>query len=257
MWRIVTWSLAGIISVAFTTLSFFPATWLSAIVESQSAGRLTLADAQGSVWSGSAFIAGAASNNEPATALLQGRFSWRISPMFLLGQVDAELANPSALPQTIHVTGSWSQWQISPAEILIGAERLSSLGAPMNTIQPSGQMRLSWQPLQLARQNGSIEMHGTVNLVMDDIASRLSPVKPLGSYNLSVEWNGQQAQMLLKTIKGAMLLNGSGTLNNGRMQFSGTAQAATGQEERLANFLNLLGQRRQQNGQDIIALEFK
>lgn len=257
MWRFTTWSLAGIISIVLTTLIFFPASWLSAIVETQSAGRLTLGDAQGSMWHGSAFIAGAASGNEPVTALLPGRFSWRISPMILLGQTDMELQNSEVLSQTIHVTGNWSQWQISPAEILIGAERLSSLGAPLNTIQPTGQMRLSWQPLQLARQDGTIEMNGTINLAMNDIASRLSPVKPLGSYNLTMDWNGQQAQLQLNTIKGAMLLNGSGTLNNGRMQFSGTAQAATGQEERLANFINLLGQRRQQDGREVIALEFR
>ena len=100
-------------------------------------------------------------------------------------------------------------------------------------------------------------MNGVINLKMDDIASRLSPVKPLGSYNLAMEWNGQQAQLQLKTTKGAMLLNGSGALSNGRMQFSGTAQAAPGQEDRLANFLNLLGQHRQQDGHEIITLEFK
>lgn len=257
MVRFIIWLLAGSMSVALTTLMFFPATWLGTIVETQSAGRLTLGDAQGTLWRGSAFIAGAANGNEPVTALLPGRFSWRLSPMLLLGQVDADLANPSALSQAIHVTGSWSQLHISPAEISMGAERLSSLGAPLNTIQPSGQMHLSWQPLQLASQNGIIEMNGNINLEMNDIASRLSPVKPLGSYNLTMDWNGQQAQLLLKTIKGAMLLNGSGVLNHGHFQFSGTAQAAVGQEERLANFLNLLGQRRQQDGQEIIALEFQ
>ena len=100
-------------------------------------------------------------------------------------------------------------------------------------------------------------MNGTINLAIDNVASRLSPVKPLGSYNLTIEWNGQQARLLLKTIKGAMLLDGSGALNNGSIQFSGSAQAAAGQEEKLANFLNLLGQRRQQNGKEIIALEFR
>lgn len=257
MWRIVSWVLAGIISVALTSLAFFPAAWLGAILEQQSAGRLTLGDAQGSIWRGSAFIAGAPNGSEAVTPLLPGRFSWRISPMLLLGQVDAELFNPATFSQNVHITGSWSDWQVSPANILIGAERLSSLGAPLNTIRLSGQMVLSWQPLQLAKQNGAITINGTINLALNDIASRLSPVKPLGSYNLAMDWNGQQAQLRLKTLKGAMVLNGSGALNNGHLQFSGTAQAAPGQEERLANFLNLLGQRHQQNGQDVIALEFK
>jgi general secretion pathway protein N len=257
MIRFLFWLLSGIFCVALTVLVFFPAAWLGAMVEKQSAGRLTLGDAQGSIWHGSALIAGAAHGDEPVTALLPGRFDWQISPKILLGQVDVELNNPSALAQAIHVTGSWSQWQVSPAEISIGAGRLSSLGAPLNTLQPTGQMRLSWQPLQLARQDGAIAINGTINLAIDDIASRLSPVKPLGSYNLAMEWSGSQAQLLLKTVKGAMVLDGSGTLSNGKFQFSGTAQAAEGQQERLSNFLNLLGQRRQQGGHEVIALEFR
>ena len=92
---------------------------------------------------------------------------------------------------------------------------------------------------------------------MQDIASRLSPIKPLGAYNLAFAWQGKQAAVTLTTNKGPMLLAGSGTLNNGRLTFSGTARAEAGQEDRLANLLNLLGQRRNEGGKDIIALEFK
>ncbi len=257
MQRLVIWLLAGIVSVAVTALAFLPATWMASLLETQTAGRLTLGDAQGSLWRGSAFIGGAPSGNDPVTPLLPGRFSWRLSPLVLLGRVDAKLENAAALSQPVSVTGSWHQWQVSPASILLPAERLAALGAPLNTIQPSGQMRLSWNPLQLARQGNTIEVAGSMNLEMIDIASRLSPVKPLGAYNLAFDWRGRQASMVLTTSKGPMLLNGSGTLVNGRMQFSGKAEAEAGQEERLANLLNLLGQRRREGGKDVIALEFK
>jgi general secretion pathway protein N len=92
---------------------------------------------------------------------------------------------------------------------------------------------------------------------MDDIASRLSPIKPLGAYQLIMDWRGQQAQLVLKTVKGPMLLSGTGSLTNGRFQFSGKAEAEEGQEERLANLLNLLGQRRREGDKNVIALEFK
>jgi len=249
--------LAGIFSITLTMLMFFPANWMTSMVEKQTAGRLTLGDAHGTLWRGSAFIGGAASGSDPLTPLLPGRFSWRLSPMVLLGDVDAELENAAALSQPITVTGNWHQWKVSPGAILLPAERLAALGAPLNTIQPSGQMRLSWEPLQLTRQNGKIGMAGTMKLEMDDIGSRLSPVKPLGSYELAFGWHEAQASVILKTVKGPMLLDGSGMFANGRLQFSGTAQAEAGQEQRLANFLNLLGQRRQVGGKEVIALEFK
>jgi general secretion pathway protein N len=255
--HIAMWSLAGIVSIAFTILMFFPASRMMLILEKQTAGRFTLGDAHGTLWSGSAFIGGAPSGSNPVTPLLLGRFSWRLSPMILLGSVDAELKNDEALSQPISVTGNWHQWQVSPAAILLPADRLATLGAPLNTVQPSGQMRLSWQPLQLTQQNEKIEMDGAMHLEMNDIASRLSPVKPLGSYDLALDWHGAQATMKLKTVKGPMLLSGSGVLNNGQLQFSGTAQAETGQEQRLANFLNLLGQRRKEGDKNVIALEIR
>jgi general secretion pathway protein N len=257
MRRLVIWLLAGVASIAFTMMMFFPATWMIAIVEKQTAGRLTLGDAHGTLWRGSAFIGGAAGGSDPVTPLLPGRFSWRLSPMVLLGSVDAELENTEALSQSISVKGNWHQWQVSPAAILLPAERLAAMGAPLNTVQPSGQMRLSWNPLQLVQQNGKIELTGSMNLEIKDLGSRLSPIKPLGSFDLALDWHGTQASVTLKTNKGPLLLNGSGIFTNGRLQFSGTAQAEAGQEENLANFLNLLGQHGRQGDKDIIALEFK
>ena len=254
--RLVIWLLMGVASIALTVLAFFPAAWLTAIVEKHTMGRLTLGDAHGTLWRGSAFLGGAASGGDPVTPLLPGRFSWRVSPMILLGSVDAELENAAALPQPISVTGSWHQWQISAGAILLPAERLAALGAPLNTIQPSGQIRLIWEPLQLTQQDGKIEIGGMMNLEMNEVASRLSSIKPLGSYDLTLDWHGSHASVLLKTLKGPMLLNGSGMFSNGRLQFSGTARAEAGQEQRLANFLNLLGQRRREGDTDVIALEF-
>jgi general secretion pathway protein N len=245
------------ISITLTALAFFPAAWLASMVEAQTAGRLTLGDAQGTLWRGSAFIGAAPGGNEPVTPLLPGRFAWRLSPAALLGRIDAEFENTAALSRPVRMTGNWHQWQVSPAGVTLPAERLVALGAPLNTIQPSGQMRLSWQPLQLTRLDGRIEMTGTMNLEMNDIASRLSPIKPLGAYDLALDWIGLEASVSLKTVKGPMLLSGSGSIKNGRLQFSGMAEAEAGQEEKLANLLNLLGQRRMQGGREVIALEFK
>jgi len=89
------------------------------------------------------------------------------------------------------------------------------------------------------------------------MSSRLSPIKPLGAYILAFDWQGQKADMELKTVKGPMLLSGKGALTGGRLQFSGRAEAEAGQEERLGNLLNLLGQRRRDGNKNYIALEFR
>jgi general secretion pathway protein N len=257
MLRLLYWSLAAFASVSLTVLAFLPATWLALLLETQTGGRLTLGDAQGTLWSGSAYVGAAPGENNPVTPLLPGRFSWRISPTILLGSVDVLLDNADALTEPVLVSGTWTHLQISHATLTLPAERLVALGAPLNTIRPSGEMSLSWHLLQLAYENASLKLTGTMHLTMNDVASRLSPVNPLGDYDVKLDWNGMDAEVTLNTVKGRLLLEGGGKVRNGHLQFSGTAQAEPGSEEKLANLLYLLGQRRNQGDKEIISLEIK
>lgn len=257
MKRLVVWLALIVCSMACTVLVFLPAVWIAPMVERQTAGRLTLGDAQGTLWRGSAFLGGAPGVNGAVTPLLPGRFSWQLSPLILFGRLSLQLENPQALSQPVDVTGSWSAWQVSPAALLLPAEGLAGLGAPLNTLAPSGTLRLSWSALQLARAGNAVTVEGRTIASLTDMGSRMAPVRPLGSYEMAMDWHGQNAQLNLSTLRGALLLSGQGTLTSGRFQFSGQAQAADGYEETLGNLLNLLGQRRTVNGKKIIALEFK
>ncbi|MBI3231191.1 MAG: type II secretion system protein N [Burkholderiales bacterium] len=256
MRKFLLWGLAAAFTMLLTLAVFFPASWMGQMLETQTAGRISLGDAQGSVWSGSAFIGAAASSKDPVAALLPGRFSWRLSPMILLGSLDLQLENPEVLAQPITVTGSWSQWQIGPGTLRLPADGLAGLGAPLNTIGFSGQMQLVWSQLLVQMDGKQVAMQGQMQLQMNEMASRLSFIKPLGAYQLQMDWHGQLADVNLKTVKGPLLLSGSGRLDHGRLQFSGKADAEKGQEEKLANLLSLLGQRRNEGGKNIIALEF-
>jgi general secretion pathway protein N len=257
MKRILLWSALTALAVLLTILFFLPAAWIGPLVERQTAGRLTLGDAQGTLWRGSAFVGGAPGEGGAVTPLLPGRFNWRLSPLVLLGQVNMELANEGALAQPVRVTGSWSQWQVSAGELLLPAEGLAGLGAPLNTLAPSGKIRLSWNLLDIARQGNAVAVNGRTVLSLTDMGARMSPIKPLGTYEMAMDWRGQQADLVLRTVRGALVLTGSGTLENGRLRFSGQASAAQGYEDTLGNLLNLLGQRRMVNGKNIIALEFR
>jgi general secretion pathway protein N len=257
MKRALLWIGLTVLAVAVTVLVFLPAAWLGPMVERQTGGRLTLGDAQGTLWRGSAFVGGAAGEGGSVTPLLPGRFSWRLSPLVLFGQVNMELANDKALAQPVRISGSLSQWQVSAGELLLPAEGLSGLGAPLNTLAPSGVIKLSWNLLDIARQGQAVAVQGRTVLSLTDMGARMSPIKPLGSYEMAMDWRGQRADLVLRTVRGALLLSGSGNLENGRLRFSGQASAADGYEDTLGNLLNLLGQRRMVNGKNIIALEFR
>ncbi len=257
------WIAAAMLIVIILITATLPAAWLAPVLEQQTGGRFSLGDAAGSLWQGSAFLGVVSAGDRSATALvplvplLPGRFYWRLSPMLLLGRVDMRIDNADVLTQSAHLQGNWRQWTLTQSALALPAERLSALGAPLNTLKPSGRMRLSWETLALSRTPEGIAIDGSMQLDMTEIASALSPVKPLGAYQLQVDWRGARAQLRLKTLSGPLQLQGSGVLTHGRLQFSGEAWAQEGQEQRLAMLLNLLGQRRQQGNRNIIALEFK
>lgn len=250
-------AVAALLSVLITVLIFFPAVWLAPLLESRTEGRITLGDAQGSLWHGSAFIGAAPSAKDAVTPLVPGRFSWNLSPLVLVGRVDASVENPQVLSQLVRMRGDWKAWTISAGSLSLPAERLAALGAPLNTLKLSGRLQLTWQSMALARRTDGIDLEGGMTLDLLEMASRLSPLKPLGSYRMQVDWRGRQAELRLETVGGSMLLNGKGTLQDGHLQFSGIADAAVGQEEKLATLLSLLGQYRQLNGRNVIGLEFK
>ena len=250
------WISVALLSVLLTVSVFLPAAWLAPLIESWSNGRITLGDAQGSLWNGSAFIGAAPSGKDAVTPLLPGRFSWHLSPQILVGRVEMALENPQVMSQPVSILGNWSSWTISPASMLLPAERLAALGAPLNTLQPSGKLLLSWQQMRLERQSDRLDCQGVVTLDMLAMATRLSPLKPLGSYRMTFDWTGRRAGLTLKTLEGSLQLNGLGAMEVGHFRFSGTAQAARGQDQKLAGLLSLLGQPRSVNGKNVIGLEF-
>ena len=250
------WFFSGLIGIFLTILAFAPAAWLDYALEYQTGGRVALGDVQGSLWSGSAFIGVADSRNGDLTPVLPGRFVWHLSPILLLGQIELVLDNSAALKSSVHLSGNFRQIQVSPGAVMLPSERLAGLGAPLNTLKPRGQITLSWDTLNLAMENGMPSLDGAMKLTMQDMASALSPVKPLGTYLMTFVWHEQSAAIELKSVQGPLLLSGSGNLMQGHLRFSGQAEAQDGQEDRLVNLLNLLGQRKPGAEKNVIALEF-
>jgi len=253
----IAWLSVAVVCILTTILFFAPATWLGMALAKNTGGRFDLGDVEGSLWNGSAFIGVAADRNGDLTPLLPGRFSWHLSPIVLIGQIDLVLENPASLLQPVSVTGNFRHLQVSPSAVKLPSERLIGLGAPLNTLKPSGEITLSWDPLSLSLAEGVVGVDGTMKLSMEKMASALSPVKPLGSYLMSFVWHGQVADLELKTVSGSLLLSGKGALVNGQLQFSGEAQAQDGEENKLVNLLNLLGQRKPGVDKFVIGLEFK
>jgi general secretion pathway protein N len=246
-WPAAPWAWAGSGAAAglLAALALFaPARWLSAGVADATGGRVLLDDPRGTVWNGSArlLLTGGAGSND--VAALPSRLDWRIRPAWngLSAQLNASCCTtqPLALRAALRFGGSTlrledqrSQW---PAAVLAG------LGTPWNTLQIDGDLLLSSQGLSVEWVEGRLAVAGRAELTASRVSSRLSTLKPMGSYRITLN-GGSPSTLRLETLDGALQLAGDGQWVGSRLRFSGIASAAPDREAALSNLLNLIGRR--------------
>jgi general secretion pathway protein N len=241
-WR---WAIVGaVLGLALALLLFIPASWLASRVASATGGRVQLTDARGSFWNGTANLqltGGAGSTDDLA---LPTPVDWHIRPRW--NGFTVELATACCTPQPLHihvrpglrgiafdVADARSQW---PASLLAG------LGTPWNTLQLDGDLVLSTQGLSVEWVEGRLALAGRAELQAQRMSSRVSTLRPMGSYRITVI-GGATPNLQLETLEGSLQLSGSGQWVDSRLHFNGVATAAPDREEALANLLNIIGRR--------------
>jgi len=242
----------GVLGLLAGLVVFAPAAWMTSWVKDITNERVILAEAQGTVWRGDAvavLTGGAGSRDARA---LPGRLGWRwrlqglkltleltqaccmkaplsvsVKPGFK--RISAELTS-QALPG-----GSAAQWP---------AAWLSGLGAPWNTLQLTGSLRLNTSGMRLQWEDGRLRVDGSAQVHFQDVASRVTTLERLGTYELSIRGSGQdQVSFQLVTQDGALQLSGSGQAGPGGFRFSGQAAANEAERGALDNLLNIIGRR--------------
>ncbi|SAL48604.1 general secretory pathway protein N [Caballeronia peredens] len=239
-----------IVSIGATLLAMMPAAWIVPQFTKATGGHVNLVDPAGSLWRGSATLMLAAGSDGAGATLLPGRIEWTTAfwPLFT-GRVHMTMRQTDAMPDAVILDATTRGATLTAGQIAVPATLLSGLGAPFNTLDFDGSVRLSWTEFRLLNRNA----YGQVVVTLDDMASRVSRVKPLGSYRVALQAQGASATIDLSTSKGPLMLTGNGSISPTSTAFQGTATAAPEQRENLAGLLNLLGRHTDPN---TVALTF-
>jgi general secretion pathway protein N len=272
------WTLgAGLLGGALLAgLLLAPAAWLADGLARASGERLLLAEARGTVWTGSAVLVLAAGAGSRDARALPGRLHWTLRPRW-----DASgpgfalaLAQDCCLPQplALRVSPGLERWRLSgplapagtatpklppppSAVVRWPADWLAGLGTPWNTMLPSGTLQLATPGFVLESIQGRLRFSGRAELQLLGMAARLSTLPWLGDYRLALSGDaerGDAATLELVTLRGPLQLTGRGQIAAGRVRFQGMAQAAPGSEAALDNLLNIIGRR--QGAQALITI---
>jgi general secretion pathway protein N len=239
---------AGLGIYALALLVTAPATLADIGVRHASEGRMRLAGARGTLWSGSGYFE---VRDSAGRTVLSKPLAWRLRPApALLGRLAYEVVlEPGSPPAPLIV--SWSRVELANADLSVPAAVLG-LGVPMlAALDLAGVVRLMVSNLAIERG----ATRGSATLRWHAAGSARSPVFPLGDYELRVEAKGTEGLAILQTLKGPLQLRGQGSWGGGRAPaFVAIAEVPTDLQEQLAPFLRLIAVER---GDGKFELQFK
>lgn len=211
-------------------------------------GRLRLANVDGTLWSGSGrlvIVDNAEAEPGAVRAIAQGLMipgglSWQINPWpLMLGLIDVDL-RLEGMPRPLHLGGRFDSLRGSAAQLALPALELGRLGSPWNTIRPSAAISVQWDEFTLRR--GRFE--GMMRFELREVASAMTPVRPLGSYRAEVVNSGQSATVTLSTLEGPLSLRGNGQWEARQgLRFVAEAEASGAERDKLQVFLALIGRK--------------
>jgi general secretion pathway protein N len=197
-------------------------------------GTLRLAEARGSLWSGAGWIE---VRDAHGRAGIARRLSWRVRPVSLLrGRLVADIELEQA-DRRFPVTVSLSRVEVGALHVRLPAAALS-LGMPrLAPLRLTGEVVLDIAQLSLER--GSVR--GEATLQWRAAGSALTPVAPLGDYEMRFTATGNAVKGALRTLEGPLELEGTGNWSSGTAaSFLVTARVQAPHQERLAPLLRLI-----------------
>jgi len=230
-WR---WLAFGLGAYAAALVVLVPATLIDAQLQRASHGRLRLAEAHGSLWSGAGWIE---IRDAEGKAGVAKRLAWRVLPVSLLrARLVAEVGlDQAAKPFPVSI--SLSRMEIADAGIRVPAAVLG-LGLPrLAPLRLSGEVLISVPRLSVERGR----MDGEATLQWRAAGSALSPISPLGEFEVQIKAVGPAVHAALSTLHGPLQLEGKGTWSNGaRPSFLVAARVPAQHQEQLAPLFRLI-----------------
>lgn len=241
------WALAGALLGGLPALVLFaPAQWLASGVAHASSGQVQLAQARGTLWNGSAQLVLTGGQSSQDAVALPGRLDWQLRPTWSGGVralVRAACCTPAPLQLQVQPRWGGARLRVDDGSSQWPAALLTGLGTPWNTLQLQGQLALQTTGLGAEWTRGRMQLAGQLQLDALSVSTRLSTLKPMGSYRLLLQ-GGSAPTLQLTTLDGALQMHGSGQWVGQRLRFEGEATAAPEREAALSNLLNIIGRRR-------------
>lgn len=242
------WSLlaAGVGAYFLGLIAAAPATLVDAGLRQVSEGRLRLAEARGTLWSGTGRIEFLDAERRFGVAQ---SLAWRVLPESLWrGRLVCELDLGQAA-RPFAMTASFSGVEFTNAEADLPAAVLGIAVPALAPLGLGGEVSLRAQSFSIGRRG----VRGNATLQWRTAGSALTPLFPLGDYELRLDGENSALHPSLRTLRGPLWLEGKGGRgNNGKPAFVVTARVPSQHRQQLAPLMRLFAIER---GEDSFELQ--
>lgn len=253
--RIVLYVVLGLVVAIATMLVTAPASLVDYVLERSTEGRVRLADAAGSIWQGQGRVvlvdvATIANREQRAAApggptslpgvVIPGTIRWEVAALpLIIGRLQAT-ARHESMARPVMISGTASRLEVTGGSLQLPDVNLARLGSPWTTVRPTASLGVTWQPIVI--EGGRFS--GQAILELRDVASALTPVRPLGAYRIDIDGTGNSSVIRMSSLDGPLRLSGQGTwTQSAGLRFTAYAEADDAERLRLQSLLGLLGRR--------------
>lgn len=207
------------IGLVMGVVAFLPASLLANLVASATNDQFLLAEAEGTVWSGSAVTVLTGGKDSRDASVLPTRLAWTLRPRW--NGLALHLTQDCCLAHgmDLDVRRTLDAWQVkivspdernapaarpaeTPAQAAVADKEalakatplgqwpmgwLEGRGFPWNTIHPGGVLTLSTHNLSFSLKGGRWTTQGSTQLEIRQASSRLTTLDSLGSYRIVIQ----------------------------------------------------------------------
>jgi general secretion pathway protein N len=236
----------GLGAYALALIATAPASLIDAGLQQETEGRLRLAEAQGTLWSGTGLIEIRDRMHRSGVAK---SITWQVLPAyFLRGQLRCDIGLDLA-PKRFPVTISMAAIEVADADINLPAAALGLAIPKLAPLGLTGDALLHVARLSFTR--GAIRGNATLQWL--GAGSAFTRVSPLGDYELRLDGEGAAVRASLRTLQGPLQLDGQGSwAGGGNPAFRGTARIPPEQRQQLSPLMRMIAVERSEGSFELV-----
>ena len=224
----------GLGAYALGLIATAPASLIDAGLQQAGEGRLRLAEAHGTLWSGTGQIE---MRDRMHRSGIAKSITWQVLPAYLLrGQLRCEVGLDLAakrFPVTISLTGI----EVADADVSLPAAALGLAIPKLAPLGLGGDVLLHVARISIGRS----AISGNATLQWRGAGSAFTRVSPLGDYELRFDGEGAVVRASLRTLQGPLQLDGQGSwASGGNPTFLGTARVPPEHLQQLAPLMRMI-----------------